>query len=551
MNKRFITSVLVLICVSFIVSQSYACVDDVPLALIASEYYQDVCVGCSVHFDGIGSSAEQTGSYDPDNGSPYGGGNGIDKYYWNFGEPNDPNWYGEEGDPNHTYDTAGIYTVALKVVDDDNTPSDYNDYCEVWVYKIDKVVKEGTTDEGPIYVCLNDTVDLEAIPYPNTVYCPNDQIVWEVNQPADANAVLDPNSGSLTTTLSGLTEPGEYRVNAKCGTVDTGDEITIYVVDVNITSPTSANNKEDFDDQHPGVCSFTATGTTGVSALDADLEWTLTPIAGSTLTTDPSSAKGPTVTFTYTDLPSLNSEFGEKTLTLTHPELPSRCNTATQTIEIYYSFDAKNWPGADPNGGDIPENWNWETHPSADYRYEWTNWYYYYKQTSAHVGCTYHYWKSSCSPEDCPNYIAYVGGLNNPYHVLDYNDTRSGISIVNSDDILWGIDCFAWASRHETKHHNDYTTWWGAGCHDPNLDQDPHISAPGYYGDYIPDSLESLIPSADGGPFDPLTAETHGLVSFFGGWDDQVECLFSQDYWGDPNDHNDIDWAYPGSRWHP
>lgn len=230
MNKRFITVVLILVCVSFIVRQSYACTDP-PIPRIANEDYQDVCVGCSVHFDGIGSSAEETGSYDPDNGSPYGGGNGIDKYYWNFGD--DPNWYGEEGDPNHTYDIAGIYTVALKVVDDDNMSSDYNDYCEVWVYKIDKVVKEGTTDEGPIYVCLNDTVDvnLEAIPYPSATYFPTDKIVWEVNQPEDANAVLDPNSGSLTTTLSGLTELGDYVVNARCGCGpnDPGDDITVSV----------------------------------------------------------------------------------------------------------------------------------------------------------------------------------------------------------------------------------------------------------------------------------------------------------------------------------
>jgi len=249
MNKRFITSVLVLICVSFIVSQSYACVDDVPLALIASEYYQDVCVGCSVHFDGIGSSAEQTGSYDPDNGSPYGGGNGIDKYYWNFGEPNDPNWYGEEGDPNHTYDTAGIYTVALKVVDDDNTPSDWNGYCEVWVYKIDKVVKEGTTDEGPIYVCLNDTVDLEAIPYPNTAYYPVEETIWEiVEEPNDANASLNPNSGSLTTTLSGLDEAGDYVVAAKCGAGDVGDEIIVTVVGVGEIHIRYATSPESWED---------------------------------------------------------------------------------------------------------------------------------------------------------------------------------------------------------------------------------------------------------------------------------------------------------------
>jgi len=186
-------------------------------------------VGTRVYFDGIGSSADETGSYDPDNGSPYGGGRGIDKYYWKYGD--DPNSYDDGGESSHVYDTAGIYEVALYVVDDDNDRSDYNDYCEVWVYKIDKVVKEGYPDEeGPLYVAVNDTVDLEAIPYPNVEYYPTDETIWDVNQqPAGADALLNPDSNSLTTTLSELTVDGEYKVKAACGPNDPGDEITIIV----------------------------------------------------------------------------------------------------------------------------------------------------------------------------------------------------------------------------------------------------------------------------------------------------------------------------------
>ena len=233
MNKRFITSVLVLIYVSFIVSQSYACTDDPPIPSIASEEYQDVPIG-SVDFNGVGTEIPETGSYDPDNGSPYGGGHGIDKYFWKYGDdPNDPNWHEDGGTPSHVYDTAGVYDVALFVVDDDNTPSDGNDYCEVWVYEVNEVVESGTLDSGPLFVGLNEEVSLIAIPYPNyPLYYPVDATIWEVNQPAGGNAVLEPDCNSLTTTLKNLTVGGEYIVTAKCGPNDPGDEITIYVVEV-------------------------------------------------------------------------------------------------------------------------------------------------------------------------------------------------------------------------------------------------------------------------------------------------------------------------------
>ena len=99
------------------------------------------------------------------------------------------------------------------------------------------------------------------------------------------------------------------------------------------------------------------------------------------------------------------------------------------------------------------------------------------------------------------------------------------------------------------KHHIDYSTWWGPTGHNPSLDQDAR-SLTGS-GDFVPDTLEPGIPPSDGGPFDPSTAETHGSVWFFKGWDDQVECMFSHDYYGGPGEHIEIDWAYPGSRWHP
>jgi len=291
MNKRFITGVLILACVSFIVRQSYGCTDS-PIARIVNEYYQDVPVGTRVYFDGIGSSAEETGSYDPDNGSPYGGGNGIDKYYWKYGDdPNDPNWYDDGGEPSHVYDAAGIYEVALYVVDDDNDRSDYNDYCEVWVYKIDKVVKDGTTDEGPLYVvCPDDTVDLEAIPYPNVEYYPTDETIWDVNQqPEGADALLNPDSSSLTTTLSGMTEPGDYVIKARCGPNDPGDTIVV-------TTPPSTGYWLDF---MPGFSCPPLPGETNQKARPDDCGNTLAVFCDNNVPCIPGGGGGGFTAFTW------------------------------------------------------------------------------------------------------------------------------------------------------------------------------------------------------------------------------------------------------------
>ena len=84
------------------------------------------------------SAPAQTGSYDPDNGTPYGGGKGIDIYGWWYGYGN---WdYSSGGTPSHTYDTAGMYWVDLYVYDDDEgTRSQYKASCRVYVVEVDKI----------------------------------------------------------------------------------------------------------------------------------------------------------------------------------------------------------------------------------------------------------------------------------------------------------------------------------------------------------------------------------------------------------------------------
>jgi hypothetical protein len=115
----------------------------------------------------------------------------------------------------------------------------------------------------------------------------------------------------------------------------------------------SLENKVTFDDTPApdGSCSLDAQGMIEVLGPDADLElgWELSPVmAGSTLTTSPSPAKGPSVTFTYTGLPESNGDFGPATLTLSHPDLPSTF-VDTEEIRIFYHGLAKNHAGDESN----------------------------------------------------------------------------------------------------------------------------------------------------------------------------------------------------------
>ncbi|MHC4083841.1 MAG: hypothetical protein ACYSWZ_00950 [Planctomycetota bacterium] len=387
--------------------------------------------------------------------------------------------------------------------------------------------------------------------------------------------------------------PNNYRLNASStvsssedsdyvravynttSTETTGGDSALTVAKLEITEPDGnpvTDNRFAYNSAHPGVCEVTATGTTGVADWDDDLVWTITGISGSGLTSDPDPPKGPTVTFSYTTLPSLNSDFGRKTLTLSHSQLPEGCN-ATQEVEIYYTFAAKNWPGADPDGGlyPLPKGYNLD-YAKPPYRFEKTNWYFYYSQTLAGLGIAYNRdGGSRCNPRENPYplpppppFTPLVGNLNNPHTNISYTDLRHTppFSIKNNGETLWGIDCFAWASRHEMKHYDDYMFWWPYG-HDPEDDQDTRAPRPDEpeTGDNIPDDIEPSIPWADGGPFETHTAMTHGDYDIFQGWDDQVECLFSQDEWEiekydglDDNLNDDpsetcLDWAKYGSRW--
>jgi len=217
----------------FVPIETYACTLS-PIASLSATP-NPVCVGCEVTLDGSGSS-------DPDGGSPslesthY-----IKKFEWDFdydGVPANFNAdYTEnapcDGKTTHTYQTAGTYTAGLRVTDNDAAeggPSDLSSIatCMVYVVKVNKIVENGTTNEGPLYKCLNGTVNLEAKPYPEGCSFPSNEPQWLIiEKPSGSVPSLNPSSGS-STTLSNLSKPGKYVVKARCGNNDQGDTIDIY-----------------------------------------------------------------------------------------------------------------------------------------------------------------------------------------------------------------------------------------------------------------------------------------------------------------------------------
>ncbi len=221
-------------------------------------------------------------------------------------------------------------------------------------------------------------------------------------------------------------------------------------------------------------------------------------------------------TITFTNLPFGFADFGKKDVKVKY----KGTEKDTSKIKVFFLAKAKNWPGAAPEPHPKPEistNVNWI--------FTRTNDYYYYSQTSATVpGLKYHYQGSECSPDDHQYGFRYFVGCIDPYiEIWDYKNPISTDYIANSGDKLYGINVFAWAARHEYKHHQDYISWWSVFGVIPCQDID---------GDNVKDNFEPFISAANGGPYSNFNPRTHGsFPTAPNNLDDQVECLFSQMEW--------------------
>lgn len=276
--------------------------------------------------------------------------------------------------------------------------------------------------------------------------------------------------------------------------------------EIDITAP-AWESKFTYSEVTLGALVIQAAATANPPSLEADIVWSIWDIAESDLTTDPSPAQGPGVTFTYTNLPSQNDQFGEKYI---KASLPAYNVAESVLVKVFFlKYNNDNPGGVEPN------------------------WYYYWKQTSAAVG-VHEYGGSECD------------GTRHGYY--RFSEARFHICSIaaESDSILcaqsrWdGIDLFAATCRHEEQHRLDYFAWWyPIGGYIPNLhlDQDR---------DRCLDSIEpSLIP-----PLDPNLQNTYwyrypGIPDFddfeFRGYERECDWI--------PGAADDYDWANPGHQY--
>lgn len=262
--KKFLIFICTLIVFASSVSNTLACCED-PISSwsispatydpVLKIYY--VCKGKYLTFDGSASNdpdcATCTGADYCDDG--VGLRKGIRKFKFNFTATDQyietydsaPDGSFDGKHSGYKYINTGVELPSLRVWDNDNpcccngdllcVDRQASDAKAVVVVDVDEIVKTGTDDSGPIYVCADDTVSLTAKADPSGSLWPSGGPVWKIEiQPPDADASLDPQFGSPTTTVSGLTKAGLYTVRAQCcisctvsgGTV--GDTIDIRVI---------------------------------------------------------------------------------------------------------------------------------------------------------------------------------------------------------------------------------------------------------------------------------------------------------------------------------
>jgi len=148
-------------------------------------------------------------------------------------------------------------------------------------------------------------------------------------------------------------------------------DLPVWVFQIVITSPTGTDRDVAFDDSSaPGICTIGATATTGMTSLDAQLEWTLESVDDPYTTTSPAVDYGASATFTYSGLPSSNDDFGPKTLTVMLRDTPGGTIIAqtTGTVRVFFDPTATNHPLILP---DEP----------TDYT-DTPNWFYYWRKGS-------------------------------------------------------------------------------------------------------------------------------------------------------------------------
>lgn len=240
------------------------------------------------------------------------------------------------------------------------------------------------------------------------------------------------------------------------------------------------------------------------SAYEDSIVWSITPIIGSNLTYMPPTKKGRTMKFTYSKLPSLNSQFGNKYIKASLAQF----NVAESVlVEIFFAKYASNHPSG---GIGTPPNW-----------------YYYWKQTIASHG-NHVYGGPLC----IPHRTGYYQDGSSSFHICASASGKEDVQC--SSDSADGIDLFAISCIHENQHQLDYGNWWAPhGGWDSSMDRDQGI------GDWVPDHLEP----SPGMPYSPDSIDTDGdsLIDSEDHAYDR-ECDWTKHF------ADSLDWSNPGHQ---
>ena len=339
MNRHLLAGAAVLACL-FIINIAYACVE---IDVRIWDYQKYVCVTEDIENPVMVSVTAEV---------DYGGPATDWQWIWTRGLECDEDIEENEYDSTAEFwsDTQGVYRVWAKAWN--AMPSDDYDWADVYV--IDVEIEDNPPDrDTPEYIAYGTGMNVYYKIEPTSGWTPSDVRLYIKDSTSTIIrwVTLSNGLGEQTGYWDGKyaagpwVEPGEYTAEirvSKYGTYIYSDPHTFYVLDVQITEPDGDpeyDHQFSFNSAGTGVCVIPETGyltgTTGITALNADLKWTLSD--------HPSEPTGPEVTFTYTGLPSSNSGFGTKTLTLTHQ--PSGLQD-TMDLEIFFEQDAKNHPGA-------------------------------------------------------------------------------------------------------------------------------------------------------------------------------------------------------------
>jgi hypothetical protein len=209
-----------------------------------------------------------------------------------------------------------------------------------------------------------------------------------------------------------------------------------------------------------GVLACTAAAVVNPPWLANSLQWIITPIVGSSLTTIPDPPRGDSVIFMFTNLPDSNNQFGVKYLKAS-----------------LVGYDARDSVMVESFFGEIADN-----HPVPPWA---PNWYYYWRQVDTLESQNAIY----DNPLPCDTMPGLLGFRYDAFdqfvHICAISHTWDLRVECDPQDTMWGIDCFANVLIHEQTHLEYDRDWYW-------------VRPDGTPGPYSPDSTDD--PDRDGIP---------------------------------------------------